>query len=152
MSFVLMLNQSTGSVPILLTGYLFLAHGILLHNLPELKCWLSAAVNGHQFNKFPGRKIVLYTCNIIAGLAGFILTFTYMDDSFGYFLGLFLSILILIITIQAIFDFHFMTQNVKELERFSDLIENSIHASWKHCQGFIDAVGRSLPLVNYDAK
>ena len=100
LSFVLMINQSAGCVTIFLTGYLFLAHGILLHNLPEQKCQLSVAVNGHQFNQFSLRKFSLYTCNIIAGLAGFILTFLYMDDSFGYILGLFL---IIIINVQVIF-------------------------------------------------
>ena len=78
------------------------------------------------------REKLLCTLVTFAGLAGFMLTCIYMDDSFGYFLGLFLSILILIITIQAFVDFHFMTQNVKELEQFSDLIENSICASWKY--------------------
>ena len=68
LSFVLMTNQSVGSVPVLLTGYLFLSHEILLHNLPEQKCMLSVAVNGHQFNQYPTRKIALYTCNITVGL------------------------------------------------------------------------------------
>lgn len=153
----LMISQNAVGVPVFLIRYLFLAHGILLHNLPEQKCNVSVAVNGQQFNQVQLRKIALYCGNICAGVTGIILTVSinrgyYVGESFCYILGIILSIMIIITTVQAIFDIKYKTQTKMELENFSDLVENSIRASWKHCHGFIDAVGRLLPMVNDDSK
>lgn len=71
---LILLFTNTGGIPVFLTGYLFLAHGLLLRYPAQEKYQLHVTFNGHQYNEMTLRKIALCTANIIVGMTGIVMT------------------------------------------------------------------------------